>query len=122
MGKGCRVWTILAEAANNPTPSQVPQVPSELIGILLTSLITALTAIVVAIVQRRKPATESGESMRPFVVPEGEWVTTRNLAVTVNSSHQELLRRFDGHVNLSDEAIDKFAQELAYIKGQLGIR
>lgn len=116
------MWTTLAEAATNSPP----KVPSELIGVIVTALITGATAIVVAIVQRKRSG--SSESAAPatggrvFVISETEWCAVRDRSLSTESALAILQRYFDGHVRTTDAAVDKVREDLANIKGQLGIR
>lgn len=121
-GKGCLVWTILTEVATN-TP-EPPKIPSELIGVVLTALITGATAIIVAIVQRKKSPTSEATAIggRPFAVPESEWIQVRDRSVETASGHRSLCERFDGHVRYSDETISEMQQDIANLKGQLGLK
>lgn len=117
------MWTILTEAATNaPEP---PQVPSELIGVVLTALITGATAVIVAIVQRKKspvPQEATATGSRPFAVSESEWIAVRDRSVENSATHKSLCERFDGHVRISDEALSEIREDIARLKGQLGIQ
>lgn len=118
------MWTtILAAAPSSPT--SVSQ-SSESVGAILIALITGGTAILVAVIQRKSktgndPSNPSHPPVQPFSVPEAEWVTTRDRATTVMAGHLELKERFDGHVKLADEAIDKLEHDIAWLKGRLGL-
>lgn len=115
------MWTILTEAATNAP--EAPKIPSELIGVVLTALITGATAVIVAIVQRKKSpvpeATATGS--RPFAVPESEWIAVRDRSVETASGHKSLCERFEGHIRISDEVISEMQQDIANLKGRLGL-
>jgi hypothetical protein len=112
-----------ATTSTNTVPPAPPQIPSELIGIVLTGLITGATAIIVAIVQRNRGGRTTAESSSsPFTLKEADWNETRNRSLTTESGHKSLCERFDGHIRDSDTALNDIREDIAYIKGQLGIK
>ena len=113
------MWeTILAAATN--AADQPPEVPSEPIGVILVALITGATAIAVALIQRNRRDTTSATPV--FAVPEGEWVAVRDRTVRIESALEHLDRLVQGHIRECDKDLDKFREDLANVKGQLGIR
>ena len=116
------MWTTLAEAATNSPP----KVPSELVGVIVTALITGATAVVVAIIQRKRSGSSDTASSngggRAFVISETEWCAVRDRSLTTESALRILQRYFDGHVRDTDASLAKTKEDIANIKGQLGIR
>ena len=120
------MWiSTLAEAASNaPTPDAPPQVPYEFFGVLASALIAGITAVIVAILQRTKRSTEAAprQGGGPFMVSEADWNTVRDRSVTTQGAVEMLDRTLRGHMGDSDEAMSKIREDIANIKGQLGIR
>lgn len=117
------MWiSTLAEAASDAPP----QVPYEFFGVVASALIAGITAVVVAIVQRTKKSTEAAPTgttgSRPFMVSETDWCTVRDRSITNKNALETLDRYFQGHVESSDETISKIREDIANIKGQLGIQ
>lgn len=128
------MWEILAAATPPETP---PEVPYESIGLVLVAIITGISGLAVAVVQRNSkkatppvtlapevtpvPVSTSGTGSH-FLVSENDWVDTRNRAICVESDHKTLSTDYHAHVESSQEAIAKVREELARIKGTLGLQ
>lgn len=116
------MWiSILADAASDAPP----KVPYEFFGVVASAMIAGITAVMVAIIQRTKRSSNEAApdaGSRPFVLSETDWHKVRDRSLTTESGHQELVRRFEGHVTESDDEREALRREVDYIKGQLGIR
>lgn len=116
------MWiSTLAEAATDAPP----QVPYEFFGVLASALIAGITAVVVAILQRTKRSTEAAPTRQgggPFLVSESDWNTVRDRSVTTQGAVDILDRTLQGHMRDTDEIMNKIREDIANIKGQLGIR
>lgn len=118
------MWiSTLVEAAASNAP---PQIPYEFFGVVASAMIAGLAAVAVAVLQRTKRSTTieavptSGN--RPFMVSEADWCTVRDRSVRTQNALEILDRTVYNHIHDSDEVISKIREDIANIKGQLGIR
>lgn len=112
----------LAQAASD-TP---PQVPYEFFGVIASALIAGITGIIVAIVQRTKRSNSSeaapDSGSRPFMLSEADWRGVRDRSISTKSALDMLDRQLSAHIRDSDEMMGKIREDIANIKGQLGIQ
>jgi hypothetical protein len=116
------VWATILAAASN-TSDQAPEVPAELIGGILIALITGATAVAVALIQRnKKDNAAAAAAPQPFVISEQEWIAVRDRSIRTENTLEMLDRLMNGHILQTDAERDKLREDVANIKGQLGIR
>lgn len=118
---------ILAEEA--PTPVVPPAVPYETIGIILVAMVTGLTGVIVALIQRGKPKTEAESSPVPvtvlgqaFIISKEDWEKVRDTVIRLETLFNEFREAYDYHEKWTSGEVRKLDSDLAHVKGQLGIK
>ena len=101
-----------------------PGLPYQAIGVVLAALIAGVTGIVVALLQRNKPATPApppDPTPAPtFVVPEAEWITVRDRSLRTETLLQDLKEDYLRHEGSSNRNMLRLIEELRNVKGRQG--
>jgi hypothetical protein len=121
------VWTdILAAAAPAATPTE-PGLPYQQIGLVLVALVTGVTGIVVAIIQRgsKPPASATPPPAPPpttgsFSISEMEWITVRDRSIRVEAALEALRHEYNTHEQLSQSHMSRMNGKIQHIEGRLG--
>lgn len=104
-------------------PATRPGLPYEQIGLILVAIVTSVTGIIVAIIQKgRAPATPTPTqpSTSGFQVSEVEWIAVRNGYITLSTKVEGLRNEFDQHDRISQDHMHRMNGKIHLIEGRIG--
>lgn len=116
--------SLVLAAMETPPPAEPPAVPYDQIGLVLVAVVGAISAIIIAVIQRGNKTTPAPPSPPPggFTLSEAEWITVRDRVLKLQSDFENLGRNLKDHTNSSDDVHNIFRRDLDNIKRELGIR
>lgn len=95
---------------------------------LLVALVTGITAIIVALIQRgkNKTATSTTVSSSPavpvFIISKEDWTEVRDTVIRLASAFETFKTSYDYHEKWTTGEVRELDNELSRIKGHLGIK
>lgn len=127
------MWLDLLAAASESDPVTPPSVPFETIGIVLVAMVTGLTGIIVALIQRGKPKadvpapTPPGPGPNPtthpvFIVSKEDWDKFRDMVVSDHATLERHVQDYEYHERWTTGEVRELDNEISRIKGHLGIQ
>ena len=125
------MWLDIIAAVEEKVPTPPPDIPFEQIGIVLVAVVTGLTAIIVAIIQRggKKNETPAPAPVAPlapgagpvFVIPKDEWEKVRDGFVRLDTEFSRLRSEYDIHERWTVGEVREMDNEVSRMKGHLGM-
>jgi hypothetical protein len=125
------VWQEILSAATDVEPATPPEVPFETIGIVLVAMVTGLTGIIVALIQRGKsrPADVPAPAQNPpnanthpvFIVAKEDWDKVRDAVIRLDSEMARLRTDYDFHERWTAGEVRDLDNEISRVKGHLGL-
>lgn len=117
---------VVVAAESTPPPADPPTVPYDTIGLVLVAVVGAISAIVVAMVQRGNKTTPSappptGPTASSFSISENEWITVRDRSIATSGAVDNLRTEFGYHERISEDHINRMNRDVQEIKRRLGI-
>ena len=124
------MWLELIAAAEEKVPTPPPDIPFEQIGIVLVALVTGITAIIVAVIQRGAKKAEATPTATPatpvaaspvFVVSKEEWEKVRDSSIRVETQLADLKSSFDYHERMMLGEVRELDKQISRVHGHLGM-
>lgn len=122
------MWVLHLVTAAEEVPAAPPAIPFETAGIVLVALVTGITAIIVALIQRGKkdtrsaPAASGTPAVPVFVISKEDWTEVRDAVVKLVAAFEGHKRDYDLHERWTTGEVRELDNELSRIKGHLGIQ
>lgn len=125
------MWLDIIAAVDDQVPTPPPDIPFEQIGIVLVAVVTGLTAIIVAMIQRggkktQVPTPAPAATLVPgatpvFVIPKDEWEKVRDGYVRLDTEFTRLRYEHDLHEKWTTGEVREMDKEVSRMKGHLGL-
>lgn len=120
------MWLDLLTAADNgPVQTPLPIVPYETIGIVLVALVTGITGVMVALIQRgrnRMANTPTPVTTTPvFLVTKEDWDKVRDSVTRLEAQFEQFRNDYDYHERWTTGEVREIDNQISRIKGQLGL-
>jgi hypothetical protein len=125
------LYDFLAAAPAPATSPTEPGLPYEQIGLILVAIVTGVTGIIVAIIQKGGKTATTQTSPPPsvtphttagsFVLSETEWITIRDRAIRVEAAIEALRHEYNTHDQLSSRHMTRMNTKIEAIEQRLGL-
>lgn len=124
------MWLADLVAAAEEVPAPPPAIPYETVGIVLVALVTGITGIIVALIQRGKKDAARVASATPavtpavpvFVISKEDWTEVRDAVIRLTATFETFKGYYDQHERRTLGEVHDLDNEVSRIKGHLGIQ